>query len=82
MMRFSREARQKKAVLEALAMVGDAGMTPLTLALTTELPEHRLQEILQRLIDTGVVTRRVDCQAAGARIGRSRYRLELPRQRT
>lgn len=81
MMRFSREARQQKAVLEALATVGDAGMTPLALAVTTQLPEQRLQAILKRLIEVGAVTRGVDRHPAGARISRSRYRLALPRQR-
>ena len=52
-MRFGRDARQQRVVLEALEEVGDAGMSPNALAVTTQLPEQRLQMILQRLIETG-----------------------------
>jgi DNA-binding IclR family transcriptional regulator len=77
---FRREARQQKVVLEALEAVGDAGMSPNALAVTTQLPEQRLQVILQRLIDTGVVDRRVDRHPAGYRVTRSRYRLAMGHQ--
>lgn len=76
-MRFGREARQKRAVLEALQAVGEAGMSPNALAVTTQLPEQRLQVILQRLIDTGLVDRRIERHPTGYRITRSRYRLAM-----
>ena len=77
---FGREARQQRAVLEALEAVGDAGMSPNALAVTTQLPEHRLQVILQRLIDRGVVDRRIERHPTGYRITRSRYRLSMGHQ--
>lgn len=77
-MRIGREARQEKQVLEALAMVGDSGMTPLALAVTTELPEQRLQVILQRLLDSGNVTRLIERYPTGSRIGRQRYCIHHP----
>ena len=76
---FGREARQQRQVLEALATVGEAGMTPMALAVTTQLPEHQLQSILQQLTDTGLVQRRTERHPAGTRIGRSRYRIAMPR---
>lgn len=77
-MRIGREARQEKQVLEALATVGDSGMTPLALAVTTQLPEQRLALILQRLIDSGSVTRLTERYQSGTRIGRQRYCIVLP----
>jgi DNA-binding IclR family transcriptional regulator len=77
MLRFGRVARQQRVVLEALEAVGDAGMSPNALAVTTQLPEQRLQVILQQLIDTGLVDRRVDRHPTGYRITRSRYRLAM-----
>jgi hypothetical protein len=74
-MRLAREARERKAVLAALQAVGDAGMSPITLALTTQLPEQRLEATLQRLVDTGLVDRRVERHPIGLRITRPRYRL-------
>jgi hypothetical protein len=44
---------------------------------TTQLPEQRLQVILQRLIDTGLVDRRIERHPTGYRITRSRYRLAM-----
>jgi predicted transcriptional regulator len=79
-MRFGREARQARVVLEALEAVGDAGMSPNALAVTTQLPEQRLQIILQRLIDTGRIDRRVERHPAGYRITRSRYRIAMGQQ--
>jgi len=76
-MRFRQEARQQRVVLKALETVGDAGMSPNALAVTTQLPEQRLQLILQQLIDTGLVDRRIDRHPAGYRITRSRYRLAM-----
>ena len=71
----SREARQRKTVLEALEAVGDVGMSPNTLAVTTQLPEQRLEATLQRLVDNGLVDRRVERHPTGLRITRPRYRL-------
>jgi DNA-binding IclR family transcriptional regulator len=79
MMRIGREARQEKQVLEALATVGESGMTPLALAVTTQLPEQRLQVILQRLCESGNITRLSERYSTGARISRQRYRIVLPR---
>jgi predicted transcriptional regulator len=74
-MLLGREARQRKVVLEALEVVGDVGMSPNTLAVTTQLPEQRLEATLQRLVDTGLVDRRVERHPTGLRITRPRYRL-------
>jgi DNA-binding IclR family transcriptional regulator len=74
---FRREARQQRVVLEALEAVGDAGMSPNALAVTTQLPEQRLQVILQELIESGRVDRRVDRHPAGYRVTRSRYRIAM-----
>jgi hypothetical protein len=52
-----RRPRQQRTVLEALAEVGPAGMTPNSLEVTTELPEPRLNEALQDLIAAGLVCR-------------------------
>lgn len=72
---FRRDARHCDAVLAALATVGASGMTPLALAVTVDLPEARLQVILERLLHAGRIDRRVDAAAAVARLRRSRYRL-------
>jgi hypothetical protein len=53
-----RRPRQQRTVLEALAEVGPAGMTPNSLEVTTELPESRLNEALHGLIAEGLVCRR------------------------
>jgi predicted transcriptional regulator len=74
---FGRVARQQKVVLEALEAVGESGMSPNALAVTTQLPEQRLQVILQELIDTGRIDRRIDKHPTGYRITRSRYRLTM-----
>jgi DNA-binding IclR family transcriptional regulator len=76
-MRFGRGARQQRVVLEALEAVGESGMSPNALAVTTQLPEQRLALILQQLIDAGQVDRRVDRHPQGYRITRSRYRLAM-----
>jgi DNA-binding IclR family transcriptional regulator len=52
--------RQQRVVLQALAEVGAAGMTPNSLEVVTELPEPRLHAILNRLIEAGLVCRRGD----------------------
>lgn len=54
-MRFLRSMRQHRAVLDALAAAGDAGMTPLSLAVTTDLPEDRVAVIVRDLVHTGTV---------------------------
>jgi DNA-binding IclR family transcriptional regulator len=71
----ARAARQRKAVLAALEAVGDAGMSPNTLAVTTQLPEPRLEATLQELVDTGLVGREQDRHPTGLRITRPRYHL-------
>jgi DNA-binding IclR family transcriptional regulator len=76
-MRFRRGARQQRVVLEALEEVGESGMSPNALAVITQLPEPRLQVILQELIDTGQIDRRVERNPTGYRITRSRYRLAM-----
>ena len=70
-----RAARHRKTVLEALEVVGEEGMSPNTLAVTTQLPEPRLEATLQQLLDSGLVDRRQDRHPTGLRITRPRYRL-------
>lgn len=70
-----RDSREGKVVLSALASAGDDGMTPLTLAVVTNLPERRLGATLSRLIRAGLVNRHTDPKPVVTRIGRSRYRL-------
>lgn len=50
-----RDARHNAAVLGALAVVGDAGMTDIALAVTLAIPEPRLHAALKRLTDAGLV---------------------------
>jgi hypothetical protein len=70
---FWRRFRPRRAVLDALAEVGPSGMTPNALEVTTELSEPRLNAVLRRLLDAGLVTRR---PAGGADVLRSgRYLL-------
>jgi len=52
-----RRPRQQRTVLEALAEVGPAGLTPNGLEVTTELPEPRLNAALQDLMAAGLVCR-------------------------
>ena len=51
-------SRQRKAVLSALAAVGETGMTLLALGLAVNLPEGRLYTILESLVLSGRVRRR------------------------
>lgn len=78
-MQFRRESRQRDAVLAALATVGQSGMTPLALAVTIDLPEARLQAILERLVRAGLIARKLDRWldgwAAAPRLCRPRYHL-------
>jgi hypothetical protein len=55
-----RRLNQQRAVLEALAEVGPAGMTPNSLEVTTELTEPRLNAALQSLIAEGLVCRQAE----------------------
>jgi hypothetical protein len=52
--------RRRRTVLDALAQVGEAGMTPNSLEVTTDIPEPLLNATLVDLIDAGLVTQRVD----------------------
>jgi hypothetical protein len=51
-------SRQRRAVLSALAAVGETGMTLLALGLAVNLPEARLNAILDKLLRSGQVRRR------------------------
>jgi hypothetical protein len=55
MTRLLPRPRQQRAVLHALAEVGAAGMTPNSLEATTALTEPRLNAVLHRLIEAGLV---------------------------
>ena len=50
---------RRRTVLEALAEVGPAGMTPNSLEVSTELTEPTLIETLDELIQDGLVTQSV-----------------------
>lgn len=52
--------RCRRTVLDALAQVGPAGMTPNSLEVTTELAEPLLNATLAELMAAGLVTQRVD----------------------
>jgi len=52
-----RRIRHQRTVLEALAEVGPAGMTPNSLEVTTELAEPELKATLQELMAAGLVCR-------------------------
>jgi hypothetical protein len=51
-------SRQRKAVLSALSAVGETGMTLLALGLAVNIPEGRLDTILEGLVRSGHVHRR------------------------
>lgn len=74
-MHWGRDARQHRAVLDALSTVGESGMTSLALEVITDLSEPRLQAILEELTDAGLVARRLDPQVAVARVRRSSYQI-------
>jgi hypothetical protein len=58
---FWRRLWPRRAVLDALAEVGEAGMTPNALEVTTELSEPQLNAVLHGLVESGLVT----CRPAG-----------------
>lgn len=51
------QSRHRRAILSALAAVGEAGMTLLALGVAVDLPEARVQAALDRLIRSGRVRR-------------------------
>jgi DNA-binding IclR family transcriptional regulator len=59
--------RRRRTVLDALAQVGKAGMTPNSLEVTTDIPEPLLNATLVDLIEAGLVTQRVDDSLLTAR---------------
>ena len=77
---FRRKARRERAVLEALATAGEAGMTPLTLAVTTQLPEEELTAAVEQLVRDGAVTCWSERRPSpSGLLGRSGYRLTVRR---
>jgi DNA-binding IclR family transcriptional regulator len=74
-----RNSRNDHAVLDALAAVGESGMTDTALAVTTQLPEQRLHATLRRLTEAGLVEPRPD-PGALTLLRRACYRL-VPRRR-
>ena len=74
-MHWGRDAKQHRAVLDALSTVGEAGLTALALAVMTDLPESRLEAILEELTAAGLIARRLDPQVAVARVRRSSYQI-------
>ena len=58
-----------------LSTVGEAGLTALARAVMTDLPEPRLEVILEELTAAGLVARRLDPQVAVARVRRSSYQI-------
>jgi hypothetical protein len=73
-MRVCGNGRGRKAVLTALAAVGEQGMTLFALGVAVDLPEPDLQAVLNRLVLSG----HVRCLGEAAETGISgwaRYRL-------
>lgn len=52
-------SRQRKAVVSALSAVGENGMSVLALSVAVNIPEASLQNILDRLVDSGQVCPRI-----------------------
>lgn len=75
-MRVCGNGRGRKAVLSALAAVGDQGMTLFALGVAVDLPEPDLQATLNRLVLSGHVRCLGESAEAGLS-GRARYRLAL-----
>jgi hypothetical protein len=73
-MRVCGNGRGRKAVLSALAAVGEQGMTLFALGVAVDLPEPDLQALLNRLVLSGHV--RCVGEPPGAGVSaRARYRL-------
>lgn len=83
-MRVCGNGRGRRAVLSALAAVGEQGMTLFALGVAVDLPEPDLQAVLNRLVLSGHV--RCMGEPSGPS-GRARYRLarrpviQVPAQR-
>ena len=73
-MRICGNGRGRKAVLSALAAVGEQGMTLFALGVAVDLPESDLQALLNRLVLSGHV-RCVGESSASGPSPRARYRL-------
>lgn len=71
-------SRQRKAVVSALSAVGENGMSVLALSVAVNIPEASLQNILDRLVDSGQVCPRTgpDMTIPGQRS--PRYQLIAP----
>jgi len=67
--------RGRKAVLSALAAVGDQGMTLFALGVAVDLPEPDLQALLNRLVLSGHVRRLGEGGVAMVGPAMERYRL-------
>ena len=74
-MRVCGNGRGRKAVLSALAAVGEQGMTLFALGVAVDLPEPDLQALLNRLVLSGHVRCVGDVGMAYAGGGRALYRL-------
>jgi hypothetical protein len=74
-MRVCGNGRGRKAVLSALASVGDQGMTLFALGVAVDLPEPDLQALLNRLVLSGHVRCVGESEIAPAGSGRALYRL-------
>jgi hypothetical protein len=74
-MRVRGNGRGRRAVLSALASVGEQGMTLVALGVAVDLPEPDLQAVLNRLVLSGHVRRVGDYGVAPAGRGRALYRL-------
>jgi len=74
-MRVRGNGRGRKAVLSALAAVGDQGMTLFALGVAVDLPEPDLQALLNRLVLSGHVRRLAEAGVAMAGPEFPRYRL-------
>lgn len=71
-MLFRRDVRHERAVLDALAMVGDAGMTAIGLAMSLGEPEAHVGATLDRLTGAGLVGHSVE-SADHLAMRRTRY---------
>ena len=74
-MRVRGNGRGRKAVLSALAAVGDQGMTLFALGVAVDLPEPDLQALLNRLVLSGHVRCVGEFGVAPAGSNRALYRL-------